>query len=76
MCGLEADLKALAAEFGLNETFAPEQAALAPMIDDGLAELRGGVVHITDKGRPLMRMVTAVFDRYLQTGADRHSRAV
>ena len=41
-----------------------------------IGELRGGVVHITDKGRPLMRMVTAVFDRYLQTGAGRHSRAV
>jgi oxygen-independent coproporphyrinogen-3 oxidase len=76
MCGQEADLKALAAAFKSNETFASERAALAPMIDDGLAKLKDSVVHITDKGRPLMRTVAAVFDQYLQTGKARHSRAV
>ena len=76
MCGLEADLKALAANFGMDETFAPEQAALAEMVGDGLAEIKDGVLRITDEGRPLMRTIAAVFDRYLQTGAGRHSRAV
>ncbi|NQV84854.1 MAG: oxygen-independent coproporphyrinogen III oxidase [Rhodospirillales bacterium] len=76
MCGQDADLKALTAQFGMVETFAAEQVALAPLIDDGLAEFKAGVVRITEKGRPLMRMVAAVFDRYLETGAGRHSRAV
>ncbi len=76
MCGLKADLKALSVEFGSEETFAPERSALKPMIDDGLAEIKDGVVHITDRGRPFMRTVCAVFDRYLQTGVARHSRAV
>jgi len=76
MCGLNADLKALAVEFGSEETFAPEQAALMPMINDGLVEIKDGMVQITVKGRPLMRTVCAVFDQYLQTGAARHSRVV
>ncbi|MBT3307057.1 MAG: oxygen-independent coproporphyrinogen III oxidase [Alphaproteobacteria bacterium] len=76
MCGQAADLNALAEDYGIVEPFAAEHAALAPLINDGLAELNDGVVHITKKGRPLMRMVAAVFDRYLATGEGRHSRAV
>ena len=76
MCGLEADPVAKAADFGLDETFAPELAALEPMAANGLVTVTGNRIHITAEGRPLMRTVAAVFDRYLETGAARHSRAV
>jgi len=76
MCGLEADPGAMAADFGLDETFAPELAALEPMVADGLVTVTENRIHITETGRPLMRTVAAVFDRYLETGVARHSRAV
>ena len=76
MCGLEADLGAIAAEYGLDETFAPELEALEPMVADGLVLVTENRIHITEEGRPLMRTVAAVFDRYLETGVARHSRAV
>lgn len=53
-----------------------ELAALAPMMSDGLVEVKGGRIRVTDKGRPWMRTVAAPFDRYLETGEARHSRAV
>lgn len=76
MCGLKADLGALAAEYGLEESFATELKALEPMAADGLVLVTENRIHITDEGRPLMRTVAAVFDRYLETGVARHSRAV
>jgi len=51
-------------------------AALEPMAANGLVTVTGNRIHITAEGRPLMRTVAAVFDRYLETGAARHSRAV
>jgi oxygen-independent coproporphyrinogen-3 oxidase len=46
------------------------------MARDGVVELEGSRVRITETGQPLMRTVCAVFDRYLSTGKGRHSRAV
>nr|WP_321458420.1 oxygen-independent coproporphyrinogen III oxidase [uncultured Cohaesibacter sp.] len=43
---------------------------------DGVAERSGDVVRVTEAGRPLVRLVAAVFDAYLQTGKGRHSVAV
>lgn len=51
---------------------------LAPLIEDGLAEERDGVVRITDAGFPLSRRVAAAFDpRAAAPGATaRYSRAI
>jgi len=82
MCGLEADPTAMAADFGLDEAFAPELAALAPLEAEGIVVVEGGRVRITEAGQPLMRTVAAVFDHYLNAAPDedtppaRHSRAV
>jgi oxygen-independent coproporphyrinogen-3 oxidase len=76
MCGYEADLPAMAAAAESDEAFGPEHAALATMEADGLVALKDGRVSITEQGRPWMRTVAAVFDRYLETGEARHSRAV
>ena len=76
MCGLEVDLEATADRFGVAGSFSSELAALAPMVADGLVEVKGRRIRVTDKGRPWMRTVAALFDRYLETGEVRHSRAV
>ena len=71
MCQLAVDLS------GLGEgCFADELSRLAPMAADGLVEIDDGHIRVTEAGRPLLRSVCAVFDRYLGTGAARHSRAV
>ena len=77
MCDMKADLAQLARTHGFPEdAFAAETAALAPMVADGLAEVAGSVVRITEAGRFFMRTIAAVFDGYLGTGTGRHSRAV
>jgi oxygen-independent coproporphyrinogen-3 oxidase len=77
MCDMTADLASLARTHGFPEdAFAAEIAALAPMVDDGIAEIAGSVVRVTEAGRLFMRTVAAVFDDYLGRGPGRHSRAV
>ena len=76
MCGLEVDLEATAGRFGVAESFSTELAALVPMVSDGLVEVKGGRIRVTAKGQPWMRTVAAQFDRYLEPGEARHSRAV
>ncbi len=73
MCDLAVDLGNLGAD---PDSFADELARLAPMEADGLVEIDGGRVRVTETGRPLLRSVCAVFDRYLGSGVGRHSRAV
>ena len=76
MCTLEVDLTATAARFGMAERFEQELDALVSMEAMGLVEVKGSHISVTEKGRPLMRTVAAVFDRYLETGGARHSHAV
>jgi oxygen-independent coproporphyrinogen III oxidase len=54
----------------------PELDRLADMAADGLVEIDGPRIAITDRGRPFMRAVCAAFDRYLVPAAGRYSRAV
>lgn len=77
MCDLEVDLADMAGQYGKGQShFSPEIKAIAPMIEDGLAECAGNRLRITERGRPLMRAVGAVFDQYLDNDAIRHSKAV
>ena len=77
MCTGFLDLTALARAFGLpNAQFAAERARLAPLIADGLVELAGNHVMVTDSGRPLVRVIASCFDAYLNDGPGRHSQAV
>lgn len=56
--------------------YAGELAALSGHAADGVVVLDGGRLTVTDSGRPLVRSVAAVFDRYLDPAEQRHSRAV
>ncbi len=77
MCDLAVDLDRVARDYGTTaNAFTQEKAALAPFVRDGLVEVEGDRVRLTERGRPLMRSVAAVFDRHLAASAARHSRAV
>ena len=77
MCDLVVDLDDLP---GAVQDFGAELADLAPLQADGLVELDGRTIRVTERGRPLVRNVAAVFDSYLGkasgAGQVRHSRAV
>jgi len=76
MCAQEVDLEEVAKRYNAPETFRSELDALALMAPDGTVEITGKHITITPKGRPWMRTVVSVFDRYLGAGEARHSRAV
>ncbi|HEX4572579.1 MAG TPA: oxygen-independent coproporphyrinogen III oxidase [Dongiaceae bacterium] len=77
MCDLEVDLAACARAFGETAGyFAQEREALTALEADGLAEIENDRIRLTAEGRPLMRLVAAVFDRYLAASAGRHAAAV
>jgi len=82
MCNLEVDLGAVAARSHVSaDHFASELARLAGPEGEGLVEIDGERLRLTPLGRPLMRLVAAVFDLYLapagaRESAGRHARAV
>jgi oxygen-independent coproporphyrinogen-3 oxidase len=76
MCDLAVDLDAVAGTPGAAARFAAELEALRGMAAEGLVEIAGPRVTVTEAGRPLVRTVCAAFDAYLGRGAARHSRAV
>lgn len=77
MCDLAVDLEVLRQDFDVAPgAFADELAALAPLQADGLVAVTGERVTVTERGRPFVRCVAAVFDSYLGTGQARHARAV
>jgi oxygen-independent coproporphyrinogen-3 oxidase len=77
VCDLEIDLDKVAGPFGQSgAVFAPELARLAEMQADGICTVDGPRIVLTEEGRPLVRLVCAVFDKYLKAGEQRHSKAV
>jgi oxygen-independent coproporphyrinogen-3 oxidase len=77
MCDLSVDLDEAADAFDMSlAAFATERPALAALAADGLIEIDGDRVTLTDEGRPLMRAVASVFDRYRAYTGDRHARPV
>ena len=80
MCDLEVDLDALAFEHDADP--APLKASASagmPLFSaDGLAQWDGRRITVTERGRPFVRSIAALFDAYLSQDADspRHSRAV
>ena len=67
MCHGEVDAGALCAAHGieLEGYFADALLQLECLQADGLAEVDGGIVRATDKGRPLLRLLAMCFDHYL-----------
>jgi oxygen-independent coproporphyrinogen III oxidase len=72
MCDFAVDLTGPNEELDLTA----DLEALASMCAEGLLEIDGTYLEVTDAGRPFVRLMAAAFDRYLAPGAPRHSRAV
>lgn len=51
--------------------FAAEMELLEPLVEDGLVELDDEWIHVTERGRLLVRAVCMVFDRYLRAAETR-----
>ena len=72
------------AEFGKQnninfaEYFAPELTRLGPLVNDGLITLGFEGIHITPRGRLLLRSIAMTFDRYLADDLSdgRYSKAI
>ena len=77
MCNMKVNLRTVCKEHGVAEDhFAEEEKKLLALVEDDLCTLENGVLTLPEEGRPLMRMVAATFDTYLQQGQKKHSRAV
>ncbi|NHN84941.1 oxygen-independent coproporphyrinogen III oxidase [Acetobacter musti] len=72
MCGHTIDLTG-------PDDYTPERERLRQFAADGLVELTRTTLRVTETGRPFLRNVAAVFDRYLPAtgaGPGQHSRAI
>lgn len=77
MCAGEVDLADTAAiDDDTESPFEAELIRLRDMQRDGLLEIEGSTIRVTDIGAPFVRAVAAVFDQYLGRGPGRHSSAV
>ncbi len=70
MCRFRAELGGDAPGFG------DEIALLRPLVADGLVEVRDGMIAVTRAGRPFVRLVAAVFDRFRTEATATFSGAV
>jgi len=79
MCDLEVDLPEIAKAHGADlAPLVANIAGVAPFAADGLAHWDGRRLVVSEKGRPFLRSLAALFDAYLtqDAGMPRHSRAV
>ena len=44
--------------------------------DDGLAQIEGDIIKVSEIGKPFVRLVAACFDEYLVTSNAKHSRVI
>ena len=66
MCTMQVDVDQIILDHDLPaSSFDTELSRLAPMMRDGLVSMTARHVRVTEKGRPFVRHVAAVFDRYL-----------
>lgn len=72
MCDLAVDLET----FGGKGQFATELAALLPLCEQGLLQISGDRIAVTEPGRPYLRIAASAFDTYLAAAEKRHSVAV
>ena len=77
MCDLAVDLDAVAARHGRDAAeIEDDLRRVQPFESDALVQLHGRHLSVTERGRPFVRSVCAVFDRYLDGGGARHAAAV
>jgi oxygen-independent coproporphyrinogen-3 oxidase len=72
MCDFEVDLGKVAPQAEFSDEFA----MLGPMIRDGLVEVDGSRLIVTDAGRPVVRVIAAAFDTYRRPASAQFSKAI
>lgn len=72
MCDFLVDLASTAP----GADFSSELASLAPMIRDGLLDVEGTKLIVSEAGRPVVRVIAAAFDTYRRPDAAQFSKAV
>lgn len=76
MCDFRVDLDEVCGRFGGDSRRLAASATLDPLIRDGIAHSDKGIIALADAARPLVRVLAAAFDQYLDKSPARHSRAV
>ncbi len=77
MCNGQVDTVAAGEAFGLGPDWdAAERGVLAEMQADGLLDIDGAWLRLTEAGLPLSRVAASAYDRYLGGAGARHSIAV
>ena len=77
MCDFSVDYGMIAqAYLGRLEALDDADETLQGLVADGVVEVDGRLVTITEAGKPFMRLAAAAFDSYLKAGTARHSVAV
>ena len=77
MCAMRLDLSALCRGHGVApETLDDARPALAELAALGLIVWEGETLVVPAPARPFLRAVAAAFDRYLETAAKRHAKAI
>ncbi|HJN74706.1 MAG TPA: oxygen-independent coproporphyrinogen III oxidase [Myxococcota bacterium] len=76
MCDLVVDVEAVEAFWGIDfgEHFAAELDELHPLVDEGLVDVGFAHLRVTERGRPLARLVARAFDA--RRSPARHSQTV
>jgi oxygen-independent coproporphyrinogen-3 oxidase len=72
MCDFAVDLDGIAPHVDFSE----ELSALAPLEWDGLVEIHGSRLTVTNAGRAVVRVVAAAFDTYRRQQAKQFSKAI
>lgn len=77
MCSFSVDLDDVCRRHGAStRSFISEVAGLPRLVNDGLVRQDGETLHVTERGRPLVRFVCAAFDTHLAHADGRHSRGI
>jgi oxygen-independent coproporphyrinogen-3 oxidase len=77
MCYLSVDVAEICMKHGFGfEMLADVFPTLEEMKDDGLVQIEGKSITVTERGRPFIRSVCTVFDNYYNPDNSRHAKAV
>ena len=77
MCDYQVDLAEVCGRFGADPiALADSAGGLGQLYEDGIARRDGNIIAIAKGARPLVRVLAAAFDQYLDAAPARYSRAV
>jgi oxygen-independent coproporphyrinogen-3 oxidase len=77
MCDMGVDLEAACARHGRDlRAVASERLAMEDFVADGLVTDHDGLIVVSERGRPFVRAICALFDTHFHAGEGRHARLV